>query len=293
MGSIRYSIKDFENFTQIKAHTIRIWEQRYGLLKPKRTDTNIRYYNEDDLKKILNINLLYNSGIKISKIALLSEAQIVKKAKELILIEPNNTKFKLDELILRILDFDGTAIKQIMNNELENDKLDDLYENIILPLLHKIGLLWQVNSFDVIHEHYFSSIFREFVIGKIDSINVDSNNSKKAILFLHDNEEHEFGILIYYYILKRSGYNCHYFGQKVPIEEIMKAYDQIMPQIVISTFTAKLSEKKFVAVESVLRQMTKYARVIISGSQLKKLNHDFSDELHCIESIEEFKTILN
>ena len=105
MGNLRYSIKDLENFTQIKAHTIRIWEQRYGLLEPKRTKSNIRYYSENDLKKILNINLLYTSGFKISKIASLTESEIISEAKSRILVTALDKQSEIDALTLLILDF--------------------------------------------------------------------------------------------------------------------------------------------------------------------------------------------
>ena len=161
MASLRYSIKDLENFTQIKAHTIRIWEQRYGLLEPKRTDTNIRYYSEDDLKKILNINLLYNSGYKISKIALLSEEEIIEEAKSFILVTETDKQSEIDAITMLILDFNGSAIKKALGVELAKTKLDNMYEDIVIPLLNKIGQLWQVNSINIIHERYFSNIFRE------------------------------------------------------------------------------------------------------------------------------------
>ena len=119
MTEIRYSIKDLENFTQIKAHTIRIWESRYGLLTPSRTDTNIRYYGEEDLKKILNINLLYTSGLKISKIAALTELEIISNSKALILEEDTDKQSEIDMLTVMILAFDGDAIKYYLDERLE------------------------------------------------------------------------------------------------------------------------------------------------------------------------------
>ena len=163
MTEIRYSIKDLENFTQIKAHTIRIWESRYGLLTPSRTDTNIRYYGEEDLKKILNINLLYTSGLKISKIAALTELEIISNSKALILEEDTDKQSEIDMLTVMILAFDGDAIKYYLDERLEKEELEDLYITVVIPLLEKIGQLWQVNSIDIIHEHYFSNIFREFI----------------------------------------------------------------------------------------------------------------------------------
>lgn len=292
MANLRYSIKDLENFTQIKAHTIRIWEQRYGLLTPKRTDTNIRFYSEDDLKKILNINLLYNSGYKISKIAQLSEEEIIEEAKSFILVTETDKQSEIDAITMLILDFKGTAIKQALETELVKTKLDDLYTDLVLPLLNKIGQLWQVNSINIIHEHYFSNIFREFLISKIEELKTKPDPLKSALLFLHDHEEHEFGILIYYYLLKLNGYECHYFGQKVPVKEIDAAFKQIKPQIVVSTFTAKISEKNFQKIETKLVEMSKTSLVIVSGSQITNTDIKLTRDLTHIKSIDQLKRLL-
>ena len=292
MGKSRYSIKDLENFTLIKAHTIRIWEQRYGLLSPKRTSTNIRYYSEDDLKKILNINLLYTSGYKISKIAGLSDAQIIKEAKSKILVTDAGNQSEIDALTLLILDFNGNVIKAVLEQELKSDKLEDMYVSLILPLLTKIGQLWQVNSINIIHEHYFSSILREFLISKIDAITTDPTPLKSAILFLHDNEEHEFSTLLYHYILKQNGYVCHNFGQRVPINEIILAFSHIKPQMVVTTFTAKISDKSFSKIEKVLKQMSKSAQVVISGSQVANLDVELSKDFLHIKTPDQLKSLL-
>jgi DNA-binding transcriptional MerR regulator len=293
MSKLRYSIKDLENFTQIKAHTIRIWEQRYGLLSPKRTDTNIRYYSEDDLKKILNINLLYTSGYKISKIALLEEEQIIDESKSLILVSETSKQSEIDELTMLILDFKGVEIKSFLENQLVESNLEDIYIELILPLLSKIGQLWQVNSINIIHEHYFSNIFKEFLISNIESLKINLDTSKSALLFLHDYEEHEFAILVYYYILKKNGYSCHYFGQKIPLKEISIAFNQIKPQLVVSTFTAKLSETKFKKIEAKLLEMSKTSKVIVSGSQVTNANIKETSNLTHIKSIDQLRSILN
>jgi DNA-binding transcriptional MerR regulator len=292
LGNLRYSIKDLENFTQIKAHTIRIWEQRYGLLEPKRTKSNIRYYSENDLKKILNISLLYTSGFKISKIASLTESEIIREAKSRILVTELDKQSEIDALTLLILDFKGDQITEALELELEKQSLDELYMSMILPLLSKIGQLWQVNSINIVHEHYFSTIFRDFLISKTCQIETDPDPLKTAMLFLHDNEEHEFSLLLYQFILKQQGYTCHYFGQKVPIKEIEPAFSQIKPQIVVSTFTAKISEKNFGNIEKVLKKMSKDAVVIVSGSQLANFDFKPSKKLLQIKTIPQLNSLL-
>ncbi|MEJ6616850.1 MAG: MerR family transcriptional regulator [Crocinitomicaceae bacterium] len=292
MAGVRYSIKDLENFTQIKAHTIRIWEQRYSLLEPKRTDTKIRYYSENDLKKILNINLLYSSGHKISKIAKLSDTEIIDAAKSLIFVSEAENQSVVDTLTLLILDFNGVKINEILNTELERTGLIEMYDSIVLPLLKKIGQLWHVNSIDIIHEHYFSNLLKGFLIFHIESLSVKSDNDKTAFLFLHDNEEHEFSILLYYYLLKKRGYTCYYFGQKIPIKELEVAYKQLQPKIVITTFVARISEKNFEKIHNVLYDFSKKSQVLISGNQLSHLNYNISSSLLYIKTIDQLLEIL-
>lgn len=291
--SLKYSIKDLENFTKIKAHTIRIWEQRYGLLSPQRTETNIRYYSEDDLKKILNISLLYNNGLKISKIGQLSEKEIIDKSKSIILKNNNISSNKvIDSLTLFILDFKGEKILKVIEDELEKSSLIEVYELIFIPLLQKIGSLWQVNTISVIHEHYFSTIFRQFLISEINKVKVDANSSKSALLFLHEQEEHEFSILMFSYILKQKGYSCHYFGQKGPIKEIVNAHEIIQPNLVVSTFTAVISDHYFNKVFETLEEMSLKSKVLVSGGQLTDERYTYNDKILRIDSIKQLQKIL-
>ena len=132
---VRYSIKDLENYTEIKAHTIRIWEQRYNLLTPKRTDSNIRYYSNDDLKKIININLLYVNGLKISKIAQLSEDEITTKAKEIIVSNTESGHQEIDTLLIAITEMDPTEIRRLLAKYDEAFSFRKMYATIIIPLL--------------------------------------------------------------------------------------------------------------------------------------------------------------
>lgn len=292
MSKLQYSIKDLENFTQIKAHTIRIWEQRYGLLKPSRTDTNIRYYSENDLKKILNINLLYNSGFKISKIALLNENEILENAKSLITNSKVEHQSDIDKLILLILDFNGSQIESFMSDACKKSDLISVYTSVLLPLFQKIGELWQVDVIKIIHEHYLSNIFKQFLISQIQQLTLPINTSKKAILFLHDTEEHEFSILLYKYILKSNGFDCHYFGQKSPVKEISSAVEQIKPDVVVTTFTAKINEKQLAKMTKLLEDISKNHAVIVSGNQLNNMTTSFSNKILKIDSIDQLKNWL-
>lgn len=274
---IRYSIKDLENFTGIKAHTIRIWEQRYNLLAPQRTDTNIRFYSEEDLKKILNINLLYTNGIKISKIAALSEGGIITKAKELIHNSGNLSDVNendIDDLILATLDFDKERIINMLSSAWKNNGIIDTYINLINPYIVKIGTLWQINTIEIVHEHFFSNTLRELFYTNINELNVESIN-KTVVLFLHEGEQHELVILMYYYLFKSHGYDCFYFGRNLPTSNLEHVFKKIKPEYLVTTFTSMLIESKFADLIAEIKTYSADSKVIVSGSQC----HMFSKQI--------------
>ena len=293
MTEVRYSIKDLENFTNIKAHTIRIWEQRYKLLTPKRTDTNIRYYSESDLKKILNINLLYTNGLKISKIAALSETQIIEQAKEIIQQTTDDFRSELDDLTVAILDFDKVEVRKILDNSFKELGLLPMYMGIIVPLLKKIGELWQVNSIEVIHEHFFSNLYRGFLMSKIDHLPDTTADDKTALLFLHDKEEHEFSLLLYHFILKEAGYHCIYLGQNLPVKDLPIAYERVHPSVVATTFISQITEKEFSIVVNILKGFSKESKVVISGMRAELFKDQLPKGVELITSTEQLMKIIS
>lgn len=289
MTEVRYSIKDLENFTGIKAHTIRIWEQRYGLFVPKRTETNIRFYNEEDLKKILNINLLYTDGIKISKIAQLDYTEIREKAKYI--IENRNVEEvpEINELIIAILEFDKTKVKDILNNH--PNGIFNQFSVIIIPFLAKIGELWQVNTIEVVHEHFFSNLYREFIISNINNLDSTDTNEKKALLFLHEEEQHEFSILLYYFLFKSKGYNCFYMGQNLPLSNLEFVVGKLNPDYIISTTIAQISKEQFISFIDHVKPHSKTAKVVIGGYQTSIYKECIPSSLKVINSEKAFNTL--
>ena len=284
----RFTIKDLENFTGIKAHTIRIWEKRYKLLEPKRTETNIRFYDENDLKKILNINLLYNNSYKISKIALLREQEIFEASKSLILNTSNSTS-EVDQLTLAILKFEKEKVLDIFSRYSKN--IFELYEKIIVPFLIKVGELWQVNSIQIIHEHFFSILFKEYLHEKITSLDATDKTNSNVLLFLHEKEEHEFTILLYYYLFKSKGYNCFYMGQSVPISDLEFAIPKIKPKYIFTSCIAKLEEKEFITIIDTLLTHATDSKIIMSGYQTSMYENLVPKSITLINSKEGFEEL--
>jgi len=241
----QYSIKDLENFTQIKAHTLRIWEQRYSLLEPKRTDTNIRYYSDEDLKKILNINLLYSNGLKISKIALLSDHKIMSMAAELLMKNGVNSNDHVDVFIRYIIELNESAIQEKLKALHFELGMEDLYVKVMIPLLQRIGELWQVDTITVTHEHFFSNILREFFIVETGKISSPLKYKGKVVLFLHEHEQHELSLLFYYYLLRKRNYECYYLGQSVPMKDLKTFVEQMNPDYLFTSLIAEVDKDFF------------------------------------------------
>lgn len=289
MKEVRYSIKDLENFTKIKAHTIRIWEQRYKLLAPKRTETNIRYYDESDLKKILNINLLYKNGLKISKIAALTDKEIINKSREILESEEASSFKDIELLIKYIIDFNKTDIDALLRDKLATLQMQGLYEEIIIPLLRRIGELWQVNTLSVAHEHFLSSVIREFILSETHKLDDNVEGLKKAVFFLHEDEQHEFSLLLLHYILKQRGVICYYFGANLPLDELEALKAKIDPDYFVTCFVKQLSANDFKHLLNRIKNIASGSTVIISGAQAELFQSEMAGNIHFISGINEIK----
>lgn len=281
----KYSIKDLENFTKIKAHTLRIWEQRYQLLKPERTDTNIRYYSDKDLKKILNINLLYNNGLKISKIAKLSEKELFERAAEILLEQEVSNADLVGKFVEHVLELDEYSIHELLSDLREKMPMEDLFVDVLIPLLEKIGTLWQVDAISVSHEHFLSNLLREFLIVSIDRIPLNKITKGKVVLFLKENEKHELSLLFYYYVLKKRGYDCFYLGQSVPMKDLQQFTREIKPDYLFTSVIAELPEEDFQQFLKGMEEIIDLNHVFIGGYQLHNHKEIIPSEIRQIHKL--------
>ena len=201
-----YSIKDLEKLSGIKAHTLRIWEKRYKLVEPKRTITNIRYYNDEDLKRILNIAVLNRNGLKISRIALFDNMEICNKISEL---SKNiyDTTSQIDNLVISMIELNEKKFENILSANIQQYGFEETVLHTIYPFFEKIGILWQTGAINPAHEHFISNLVRLKLCVAIDRIETDEKtNSKRFLVFLPEGELHEIGLLFYYFLIKKYGY---------------------------------------------------------------------------------------
>lgn len=214
-----FTIKDLENLSGIKAHTIRIWEQRYSFLKPNRTDTNIRYYTNDELKKILNVALLNKYGYKISHINRMTDDQLNERIVSLSQMEAVQERI-VNDLIVAMVDMDIYALENILNSYISAKGIEKAIAQVIFPLLEKIGILWLTNHINPAQEHIVSNLIRQKIIVGIDKIDVALPNAKTTLLFLPEDEYHEIGLLYMYYQFKIRGFNVLYLGSSTPLADV-------------------------------------------------------------------------
>lgn len=238
MGS--YSIKDLERLSGIKAHTIRIWEKRYNLISPERTDTNIRFYSDDDLKRIINVSILNNNGIKISKIAVLSDGEIKDQVVELA-TRSGIMENHVDQLVVSMIDLDEQYFDAMINDFSIKYGFEKTITDIIYPFLEKIGILWQINQIHPSHEHFISNLIRQKILVAIDNIKYRKLKSNSTyLLFLPEGELHEIGLLFYYYVIKKAGHRVIYLGQTVPYEDLQKISEVYSFDTILTSFVAPI-----------------------------------------------------
>jgi DNA-binding transcriptional MerR regulator len=233
-------IKDLENISGIKAHTIRIWEKRYQIFEPERTATQIRTYSESDLTKLLQITFLINNGMKISQIARLNDEELNETVQRVYANE-NIDEDNYKQLFLNAtLQFDELAYHQLMESCIAQFGLQKTYFQFLLPLFEKIGVLWMSGSITPAQEHFISHLIRNSIICVTSELKPTTKSSQiDYILFCPEGEWHEIGLLFYQYLLRKAGYATLYFGQNTPVNYVVEVLEQIRPElgIVLSIFS--------------------------------------------------------
>ncbi|MEQ1586379.1 MAG: MerR family transcriptional regulator [Cyclobacteriaceae bacterium] len=269
----KYSIKELEKLSGIKAHTIRIWEKRHHLVTPQRTQTNIRYYSDEDLKKIINVSVLNNHGVKISKIVGLTNDQIYRQVNEL--SEANSSiEIYIDQLVLAMIDMEEEQFEKILSNLVLKFGFEKAVVEIVYPFLEKIGILWLTNNITPAQEHFISNLVRQKMIVAIDGLPLVPKSAQKALLFLPENELHELGLLFYHYITKKEGFRTYYLGQMVPHKDLKYVVEQHQPDLLITSLTSGPSPHAMQGYLARLSQDFTRATILVAGYALKKAKLD-------------------
>jgi DNA-binding transcriptional MerR regulator len=287
-----FSIKDLENLTGVKAHTIRIWEKRYNLLQPERTDTNIRYYSLINLQKLLNISYLNSNGYKISKIASLSSDEIPELVKEVAKNDHTNN-YAIDTFKLSMLNFDQKLFYDTYDTLIIEKSFLDMFYQDFIPLLSEIGMLWQTDTISPAHEHFLTSLIRQKILintEKLQSQNQEETN-KVFVLYLPDNEVHELALMIINYQIIANGHKSIFLGQSVPLESLIDLLDHYDDITFLSYFTVKPDKEHiadYVQEFSDKILINKSIRLWVLGRMLQELDlNTLPKQITAFDSIED------
>lgn len=282
-----FSIKDLEHLSGIKAHTIRIWEQRYELIKPKRTDTNIRFYDDHDLKLILNIALLKENGFKISKIAEMSSESL---QMEVLKLTERNLRYpeQIHALTISMVDIDEERFEKIISSNILKLGFEKTMMNVIYPFLSKIGILWQTGAINPAQEHFISNLVRQKLIVAIDGqYNSPHQQSDKFVLFLPEGELHELSLLFADYIIRSRKNKTIYLGQSLPFTDLEKVYELHKPEYLLSVMTTAPGPSN--VQEYVDRLSTTFpdSKLLLTGYQLIGQDIDTPDNVTIFTRLEQ------
>ncbi len=290
---IKYSINDLEKITGIKAHTIRMWEKRYCVVTPKRTSTNIRYYLDEDVKKLLNISTLKNYGLKISEIMKMDSAGINEKVVELT-SNIGDYDSQINNLFVSMIELCEESFEKRLSDSILKLGFENTVIHILYPLLEKIGILWQVGSIIPAQEHFISNLIRQKLLVAIDAQSkIVKRDAKTFLLFLPEKELHELGLLFYYYLLKKYGHRVIYLGQTTPFEDLIKIQqikdaDFFLTHLVTSTVPYKICEY----IENLSKSFPNKT-IFIAGKQACEHKEETPDNIMIIKNTNEFKEMLN
>jgi len=285
-----YSIKDLEQLSGIKAHTLRIWEQRYNLLQPKRTDTNIRFYDDDDLKLILNVALLNDNGVKISKIASMSPNELreeVMKLTERSLTHDD----QIHALTICMIEMDEERFDKILSTNILKLGFEQTMLNVIYPFMSKIGVLWQTGAINPAQEHFISNLVRQKLIVAIDG-QIPQQGGKKFLLFLPEGELHEISILFASYLIKSKGHKVIYLGQSTPNDDLLSVFKLHQPEYLLTVITTSPSSEYVQEYINALADRFASAQILVTGYQVLGQDLRFPENVSQMSYIRDIKDLL-
>jgi DNA-binding transcriptional MerR regulator len=263
-----YQISDLERLTGIRTHTIRIWERRYNLIEPHRTDTNIRYYDDEQVKKLLKVATLLNQGMKISKISELSDKQLNTRILDLEKHAPEDAISAgfINELTASMLTFDEAAFEKVFSSAVLRFGMYEAMIRVFYPFLKNTGLMWSANEAMPVQEHFATAIIRRKLIVAIDGIPAPSKKSKTFLLFLPSEEWHETGLLLSDYLIRSKGYKTIYLSQNVPAQNLQGVIDNTKPTHILTLYIARQDREKPKTEMYDLAVRNKNCRILIGGT---------------------------
>ncbi len=285
-----YKIKDLENLTGIKSHTIRIWEKRYSILTPDRTDTKIRTYSDSELTHLLTISMLNRNGIKISKIAKLSQEDMNKLLWDIkVNKEP---EYSMEKFILALVTLDEEMFKETLNGLLEAVGLEKTFTNHLIPFLDRIGIMWLIGSVNPAQEHFMSNLIRQKIISEIDKQKVPDSTDKAVLMYLPEHEWHEISLLFYHFLLRSKGIPTFYLGQSLPYESLVECIEKLKPDAILTSWLTAVDNDFVIGYFKKLKSDYPNLDVFAGGAQIKSNSASLKNYIVEVENLSSILTKL-
>ena len=281
---VNYSITDLEKITGIKAHTIRIWEKRYNVVQPERTTTNIRYYSDNDLKKLLNVSMLNRYGYRISSIVKMSDKELNQAIME-ISDSSSDHDLYIEHLVVAMMELNEEKFEKVLSNALIKLGFEETVTSVIYPFLEKIGVLWLVGTINPAQEHFITNLIRQKLIAAIDGLIISPDPAaKRFVLFLPPNEFHEISILYYWYLLKKLGHRVIYFGQSLPLQDLKSIAQIQSPDHLLTVITTALTAEQYKNMVKTISSSLPGVEIFITGLQSREHTIDLPANVRIIEN---------
>jgi DNA-binding transcriptional MerR regulator len=287
-----YTIKDLEQISGIKAHTIRIWEQRYQFLQPQRTETNIRSYSGEELKVILNVSLLNKYGFKISHIDKMSAAEMEEKILGLNQLDAEKERV-VNALIKDMVSLDMLSFERQLDNYIANKGIEKTITEIIFSFLERVGVLWITNHINPAQEHLASNLIRQKIILGIEKLPKMNPSGKLVVLFMPEGEYHEIGLLFVHFLLKYKGYNVDYLGTNVPLVDLKYLTEYKKVDYLYSHITAPIKGFKMNKFMEQLSQINTTIPIILTGIMMQEYKGPVADHIRIMQSLSETMELLS
>jgi DNA-binding transcriptional MerR regulator len=283
-----YTIRELENLSGIKAHTIRIWEKRFGLISPQRTSTNIRTYCDSELKTLLNISILNRNGLKISKIAQLSPDEIVIKVNQFSL-EVTNAESQIESLTVAMIDVDEYRFEQVLSRAIIQFGFEDAVTRVLYPFFVKVGLLWQTGVVNPAQEHFITNLVKQKFFSAIDGlISSEKEPTRKFVFFLPEGELHELGLLFLCYLTKKRGFRTIYLGQSVPLHDLAELTKKSHMDFLVTAVITSFNGQNLTRLVQSLSELFGEKTIFLSGSPSLFFPHELPAHIRPISSPQQF-----
>ena len=288
-----YSIKDLEKLCGIKAHTIRIWEQRYGLVVPKRTKTNIRYYQDEDLKHLLNVVFLNKNGTKISMIAKMSRQEITNEVSNNVAIGAENNA-QLNALTISMIEMDELKFHHVMCKNVKEVGFEKTMLEVIYPFLEKLGVLWLTGTVTPAQENFMSCLIRQKILMAIDSLPISSGRGvRKFMIFLPEGENQELSLMFMHYLLKSRGHQVIYMGLNNSVYDLQDAYNIRRPSYIFTMISETFTKQPVQKYVDQLAKTFSDSQILLSGYQVISQSIERPDNVRLLRSLRETITFLD